>query len=330
MNRIVVLISLGMFVSGVVNAQTKFTTHTITAGETLSGLSAKYKTTVGDIMRLNGMNSNSKLAIGQKIKIPAAGTSVPKPATPAATTPAQAPQQVAPASNGAATVHVVQQGETLYRIATKYHVKVDQVKGWNSLASDNVSVGQKLYINGQAPAGGGEVAVQQPQPTAPKPQPVQPQPAQQPPVQQAAPTEAPAAQTPEAQAPKPVVDTKPVVKEEVVIDPSKVGPKGYFEPLFGKDVAGRSLETASGAAMTFKTSSGWNDKKYYILMNDIAPGSIVKITAPASNKTIYAKVLWNMGTLKENEGLTYRISNAAADALGVTELKFQITVAYYD
>lgn len=328
MKRIVVPVMLLMFVSGL-KAQTKYITHTIAAGETLSALSAKYKTTVGDIMRLNGMNASSKLAVGQSIKIPKAGVSVPAaqntaPAQPVASTPVKA----APAG---VTAHTVQAGETLYRIATTYHVKVDQVKAWNNLTSDNVSVGQKLYINGNAPA------VTE-QPVAVKPQPVQQQPAQQPVAQQTTtqlptaqpPVQTPVQQIPPATTPPPAAESKPVVKEEPRVDPSKVGSKGYFESLFGVDVAGRSLETTTGAAMTFKTSSGWNDKKYYILINDIAPGSIVKITYPGSNKTIYAKVLWNMGNLKENEGLNFRISNAAADALGVTELKFQITVAYYD
>lgn len=327
MNRIVVLITLGMFVGGVVNAQTKYTTHTIASGETLSALSAKYKTTVGDIMRLNGMNSSSKLSVGQKIKIPASGTAVPKQAqvtSPVQQATAAKPPVAAGAQTG--TLHVVKPGETLYRIATQYHVKVAQVKAWNNLSADNVKVGQSLYINGPAPVNGSEVAAA---PAPVKPQPVQPQPAQPQPVQPQQPVQTNSVTETQAP-PKPAAAEVKPAKEDIYVDPAKVGPKGYFESAFGVDVAGRSLETASGAAMTFKTSSGWNDKKYYILMNDIAPGSIVKITAPASNKTIYAKVLWNMGSLKENEGLTYRISNAAADALGVTELKFQITVAYYD
>lgn len=324
MKRIVVPVMLLMFVSGLAKAQTKYITHTIAAGETLSALSAKYKTTVGDIMRLNGMNATSKLSIGQAIKIPKSGVAVPPKQTATPAQPAaQPPVSTAPAS---ATVHTVQAGETLYRIATTYRVKVDQVKAWNNLASDNVSVGQRLYINGNAPAGAEQPVVTKPQPVQqqPAPQPVAQQPATQPPAQ------TPVQQTPPATTTTPPVENKPVVKEEPRVDASKVGSEGYFKSLFGVDVAGRSLESATGAAMTFKTSSGWNDKKYYILINDIAPGSIVKITYPGSGKTIYAKVLWNMGNLKENEGLNFRISNAAADALGVTELKFQITVGYYD
>jgi LysM repeat protein len=299
-------------------------THTIQQGETLSGLSAKYKTTVGDIMRLNNMNATSKLAIGQKIKIPATGAKAPA----ATTTKPVAPPVAKPMPVVSAREHVVQKGETLYKIAQTYHVKIDQIKTWNHLTTDGVAIGQVLSIGAYSPAAHQDnppvaaqvpVVNETPVTTAPAPKPV---------VRTEETTPAPVVTVN-----KPVVNTPatPMVnKEEGYVDPSKVGAKGYFESLFGVDVAGRSLEKSSGAAMTFKTASGWTDKKYYILVNDIAPGSIVKVTSADGNKTIYAKVLWNMGDLKENEGLTYRISNAAADALGITDLKFQLSIAYYD
>lgn len=319
-------------------AQTGVITHTIRQGETLSALSAKYKTTVGDIMRLNNMNSASKLSIGQKVKIPASGKTVaaskPSPiSAPAATTSSPAA--------GSVTTHTVKQGETLYRISQTYHVKVDQIKAWNHLTTDNVSIGQVLsigtYASESAPV----------QNTAPVEVPVATTPANNTPANTTPPvttTPPPASSNPANTTP---VNTTPANaasqttppatgntavanKPEPYVNPAKVTDKGYFESLFGIDVAGRSLEKASGTAMTFKTASGWTDKKYYILVNDIAPGSIVKITNADGNKTIYAKVLWNMGDLKENEGLSYRISNAAADALGISDLKFQISIAYYD
>jgi LysM repeat protein len=113
------------------------------------------------------------------------------------------------------------------------------------------------------------------------------------------------------------------------VDASNSTAEGYFTSLFGVDVEGRSLETKSGSAMSFKSASGWTDKKYYVLMNEVPPGSIVKI-ASADNRIIYAKVLWNLGGIKENEGLNCRISNAAASALGISDEKFQLTVTYYE
>ena len=84
----------------------------------------------------------------------------------------------------------------------------------------------------------------------------------------------------------------------------------------------------NGQAMSFKTEAGWSDYKYYILINDAPVGSIIKITA-ANGKIAYAKVLWNMGDMKENEGLVCRISNATAAALGINETLFNLELTYY-
>src|SRR5256885_3827466 len=56
----------------------KYTVHTVAKGETLSQLAQKNHTTVGDIMRLNGMNANSQLKVGQKIKVPSGATTTTK------------------------------------------------------------------------------------------------------------------------------------------------------------------------------------------------------------------------------------------------------------
>lgn len=44
------------------------------------------------------------------------------------------------------TVHVVEKGETLYRIARRYGVTVEQIMRWNGLPDPSIQVGQKLMI----------------------------------------------------------------------------------------------------------------------------------------------------------------------------------------
>lgn len=44
------------------------------------------------------------------------------------------------------SVHVVKKGETLSTIARKYHVSVSQLKQWNNLKSDRISIGQRLVV----------------------------------------------------------------------------------------------------------------------------------------------------------------------------------------
>jgi hypothetical protein len=79
----------------------------------------------------------------------------------------------------------------------------------------------------------------------------------------------------------------------------------------------------------FKTESGWQDAKYYLLMDAVQPGTIVKVINPGNNKAVYAKVLGEMSGIRQNEGLNIRISNAAAAALQITEEdKFIVKINY--
>ena len=82
-------------------------------------------------------------------------------------------------------------------------------------------------------------------------------------------------------------------------------------------------------ASVFKTSSGWQDGKYYLLIDNLIPGTIIKLINPANQKEVYAKVLGEMSRIKQNEGLDIRISNAAAAMLEVPEnAKFNLQIHY--
>ncbi|MDQ3521948.1 MAG: LysM peptidoglycan-binding domain-containing protein, partial [Gemmatimonadota bacterium] len=76
------------------------------------------------------------------------------PTTPPARTPAQPPartpartQPAAPARPAAgARTHVVVQGETLFGLARRYGVSVDNLRTVNKLPDDNIRIGQRLVI----------------------------------------------------------------------------------------------------------------------------------------------------------------------------------------
>lgn len=103
--------------------------------------------------------------------------------------------------------------------------------------------------------------------------------------------------------------------------------EGVFASVFTTD-GQKSINSKSGEAATFKSTSGWQDKKYYVLMNDVAPGTILKIES-MENKIVYAKVLGSMPEMKENNGLLLRISNAAASYLGIIDPRFPVRISYY-
>ncbi len=102
---------------------------------------------------------------------------------------------------------------------------------------------------------------------------------------------------------------------------------GTFADIYSFQASQKSENTKSGEAATFKSTSGWQDKKYYVLINDIAPGTILKISS--SDKAVYAKVLGSMPEMKENNGLLLRLSNAAASDLGIIDPRFNVQISYY-
>ena len=109
--------------------------HTVAAGETLGGIGLKYGLTVKNLMELNGL-TGSNIRVGQKLKVKA-GADPPgvKPAAPA----------VKPAAPAAAVVKVVE-GDTLYGLARRHNLSVDQLKKLNNLTGDIVRPGQTLKI----------------------------------------------------------------------------------------------------------------------------------------------------------------------------------------
>jgi len=74
--------------------------HTIRKGETLYGLSRKYKTSVSKLMSHNGIKDHRKLQIGQKIRIPGATSTGSSRTTAKAATQAKSTSSVSTVGRG--------------------------------------------------------------------------------------------------------------------------------------------------------------------------------------------------------------------------------------
>jgi LysM domain len=124
--------------------------------------------------------------------------------------------------------------------------------------------------------------------------------------------------------------TEPVfVKQETSTSSSE---QGYFKKSFEQQV--KAIPVSKKATVTsgiFKTTSGWQDAKYYLLIDGVPTGTIVEVINPDNNLAVYAKVLGQMNGIRQNQGYDIRISNAAASTLGIpvsdTE-KFILKVNY--
>lgn len=123
---------------------------------------------------------------------------------------------------------------------------------------------------------------------------------------------------------------KPSVEsEEVAVDKkikqSKKLKGGVFKTLYESQVNDIKEEVQAGV---FKSTSGWTDYKFYCLHNTAPQGTIIKITNPATDKYVFAKVLDLIPDIKQNNSLSVIISSAAAAELGVTDSNFSCVLNY--
>jgi len=102
-------------------------THTVRPGESLSVIARRYRVSVKDLQAWNGISDPRKLRAGQTITV----FHNPAPV----------------ASGGGSALHTVQSGDSLWSIARKYKVKLNDLMRWNGLDSGTViRPGQALKI----------------------------------------------------------------------------------------------------------------------------------------------------------------------------------------
>jgi len=105
--------------------------HVVVSGDTLYGIARRYGVNMWDIVHANGIANPNLIHPGQRLTIP--GAAAPAPPSPPAT----------------GTVHVVQRGETLTRIALRYSVSIWTIVRANSISNPNlIFPGQRLTIPG--------------------------------------------------------------------------------------------------------------------------------------------------------------------------------------
>ncbi len=320
-----------------------YITHTVSAKENYYSLARKYNQTVKTITAFNRTTTEKGLNTGQTIKIPLTPQNL---------------DVTGKAGGGGTSIplyHTVAKSETLFGITKNYKVALDDVKQWNNLTSDEIKEGMPLVVgylkvvnnqsanvssgNNEVAASSSDAAITKPDvsgaskdtvagSTKSETEAVVDKPKEKEETPPAKTTE----QTETAAVSKPLqqenVHPNNEHKADLLTPVPQTSNEGVFAELFTSEASQKSLTSRTGDAATFKTTSGWQDKKYYVLMNDVAPGTILKISS-GDNKVIFAKVLGDMPQMKENKGLLLRLSNAAATYLGMVDAKFPVQVSFY-
>jgi LysM repeat protein len=309
--------------------------HTSVAKENYYSIGRLYNISPKEIAPFNKLELEKGLNLNQVIKIPLTAVNFSQ------TNDAEAGESLVP------VYHTVKEKEGLYHIATTYNkLPVATLKQWNNIKGDAVGKGTKLIVGYlkvkttlSAFSSQAKIVAPVAVAVAPAPTPVKEivKPAEPLPVVKNPVKEKPVVAASAKENVPPVVIAEPVKKEPAPAVKNNTTTssttarsfnKAYFKPDYDKQTKQSSIILENGNAATFKSTSGWEDGKYYCLHNTATPGTIIKITSTTTGKSVYAKVLDVIPDIRQNNDLLIRISNAASEELGAGENKFDCTLEF--
>jgi membrane-bound lytic murein transglycosylase D len=122
-----------------------FREHVVRKGDTLGAIARKYGTTGNELAQANNLGAKRALRAGQTLIIPMSGIS---PTTVGAVYDRPGARR-APLQPVKTTTYTVQRGDTLAKIASRFHTSADKLKALNHLSTARLTVGKKLLVTQQ-------------------------------------------------------------------------------------------------------------------------------------------------------------------------------------
>lgn len=284
--------------------------HTIGPKENFYSIGRIYNISPRVFAPYNGLDLNSSLSIGQQMRIPLNETNF---------------WQVGARKENEVVVpvyHTARSGESIPAIARLFGTDAASVRSWNNASGDAVAAGRRLIIGFLKVDKSLSALADQGMPVRQDPPVVKTEP-----VVKSEPVTA--KEEPKKEAPRPAENKQPERTPVTTTSTATYSGSGFFKDEFNRQTNnGRYTTNATLNGAQFKSTSGWSDGKYYILMDQVEKGAIVLVKNPANGKMVYAKVLAGVQETRPGSDARFLLSNAAAAQLGVAADNFQAEVIW--
>ncbi len=252
------------------------TYHTVEAGQTLYAIARQYEISVDELKRLNRLTSN-ELSTGQQLVVKKAEKSIEEASS--------VKEGAVSGGNDGFRFHTVATSETLFSISQKYDVSVDEIKKWNELKDNGLSVGQKLIVGKTSEISQKPVAVVEDTPSREK-------------------------------------------KKELIVNETgslkQINKQGYTRDT--ATVAGYEKVVEEGFAMVIDNSP---ETRKFLALHRTAPiGAILEVKNRMNGRSIYVRVVGKLPDTGANNKVLIRLSEKAFQRLESVDPKVPVEVSY--
>ncbi|WP_299820278.1 LysM peptidoglycan-binding domain-containing protein [uncultured Pontibacter sp.] len=295
-----------------------FIQHRVEPKETLYAISRKYSIPISQIVEANP-RVESTIRIGEIVLIPRRGNATSGAVASAAkTAPATARPAAPAASNRTYTVnnagnklHTVEPKQTLYSISRQHNVSVDDIKRWNNLSDNSISVGAELIV-GKGMAAPTKKPVYTPEPDDE--------------MTKAKPTETVAVAAASTTTPVTTTAVTPAATSTTPATPVAANERVEEEAEAENAASGVKKMIESGMAEMIDPKA---DTNKYLALHKTAPvGTIMQVKNAMNGQVVYVRVIGKLPDTGANDKVVVRISKKAYQKLGAVDQRFRVEISY--
>ena len=275
--------------------------HQVDPGETLYSIARRYQADLTSMTELNGIQNNS-IRSGQLIQIPFKEIVEMEPANISITADKK--------------IHMVLAEETLFAISRKYGVKPNEIKAWNNLITESLSIGQQLIIEQIS----SETVLENKKPPVP--------------FDRALKHYIQSGENMEQIADKRNVSPDSLRHwNNLSSDDLKIGQILWYRPYDRSEESSISTEVfgkhvVEGIARQIEDMVGTD--KYLALHKKLPTGTLLEIRNLMNNKKVFVRVIGQLPSTGINQDVLVRLTPISFKRLGILDARTRIELTYYD